>query len=140
MAIWVPGTITSRIQPDLALAIDRGVALDIGEESFEWRVTSNDASLPTDQTNLIVSVAETVDPLLVPHDLTLHTTVKTGVGLGASLAATMLGIELAATIGDQPVPLSKKLSVADFFLSPTAPPLRPRCTAAVWCSTARKTS
>ncbi|WP_054666416.1 hypothetical protein [Lacticaseibacillus camelliae] len=115
MAIWVPGTITSRIQPDLALAIDRGVALDIGEESFEWRVTSNDASLPTDQTNLIVSVAETVDPLLVPHDLTLHTTVKTGVGLGASLAATMLGIELAATIGDQPVPLSKKLSVADFF-------------------------
>lgn len=115
MAIWVPGTITSRIQPDLALAIDRGVALDIGDESFEWHITSNDDLLPTDQTNLIISVAETVDPLLVPHDLTLHTTVKTGVGLGASLAATMLGIELAATLGDKPVPLSRKLEVADFF-------------------------
>lgn len=115
MAIWVPGTITSRIQPDLALAIDRGVALEIGAESFDWHIASNDATLPTDQTNLIVSVAETVDPLLVPHELTLHTTVKTGVGLGASLAATMLGIELAAAIGDTPVPLSKKLAVADFF-------------------------
>lgn len=115
MAIWVPGTITSRIQPDLALAIDRGVALEIGPESFEWQISSNDPSLPTDQTNLIVSVAETVDPLLVPHELTLHTTVTTGVGLGASLAATMLGIELAAAVGDAPVPLSRKLEVADFF-------------------------
>ncbi|MFD1393510.1 hypothetical protein ACFQ3L_07995 [Lacticaseibacillus jixianensis] len=115
MAIWVPGTITSRIQPDLALAIDRGVALEIGQESFEWQVTSNDPTLPTDQTNLIVSVAETVDPLLVPHELTLTTTVRTGMGLGASLAATMLGIELAAALGDEPVPLSKKLAVANFF-------------------------
>ncbi|WP_338217737.1 hypothetical protein [Lacticaseibacillus salsurivasis] len=115
MAIWVPGTITSRIQPDLALAIDRGVTLSIGEESFEWQITANDQTLPTDQTNLIIDVALALDPMLVPHELTLNTTVTPSVGLGASLAATILGIELAETLSQQPITLTRKLNMAAFF-------------------------
>ncbi|WP_179395838.1 hypothetical protein [Lacticaseibacillus absianus] len=115
MKIWVPGTVTSKLQPQLALTIDRGLTVTVGPESFEWTVTHDDPTLPHDQSNLIVAVAQSVAPALMPHRLAVHSTLPCGQGLGSSLAATVAGVTLAETLGAQPLSLAARMDRVAFF-------------------------
>ncbi|WP_407895591.1 hypothetical protein [Lacticaseibacillus sp. N501-2] len=97
MRIHVPGVITSRspLGQNLATAITAGLNIDVEEESLDWQVDHAEAKLAHDQSNMIVSVADSVAPGLLPHRLVLTTDLPVGAGLGGSNAATLAGIMLA---------------------------------------------
>lgn len=97
MRIRVPGVITSRspLGQRLAVAVDAALTVSVEEESLDWVVAHHDARLPHDQTNMIVAVAESTAPWLLPHHLQITSTLPVGQGLGGSNAATLAGILLA---------------------------------------------
>ncbi|WP_461225390.1 GHMP family kinase ATP-binding protein [Lacticaseibacillus suihuaensis] len=115
MKIWVPGTVTSLVQPAFAFAIDRGVTVTVGPAWYEWEVAHADPTLPHDESNLIVAVAQTVAPGLEPHQLSVASTLPTGMGLGSSLAATLAGVSLASALGDHPLSENEQIAHTAFF-------------------------
>lgn len=121
MEIWVPGTVTSKLQPQVAVAIDRGLTVTVEAETFEWVVDHDDPTLPHDQSNLIVAVAQSVVPSLVPHHLRVTNTLPVGQGLGSSLAATIAGVTLAETLTGTPLaPADKRARIGFFEPNPPA--------------------
>lgn len=102
MRIHVPGVITSRspLGQNLATAITAGLNIDVEEESLDWQIDHHEAKLSHDESNMIVSVADSVAPGLLPHRLVLTTDLPVGVGLGGSNAATLAGIMLADQLAD----------------------------------------
>ncbi|WP_125705115.1 homoserine kinase [Lacticaseibacillus daqingensis] len=98
MKIWVPGVITSKLAPTLAVPIDWGLELAIERESLDWHIDCADPALATDQSNLIITIAQSLAPDLVPHQLRLTQTLPIGQGLGSSLAATVAGVTLVEAL------------------------------------------
>lgn len=97
MRIHVPGVITSRspLGQNLATAIAAGVTIEVKEETLDWQIDHDVPELAHDQSNMIVSVADSVAPGLLPHRLVLTADLPVGIGLGGSNAATLAGIMLA---------------------------------------------
>ncbi|WP_225046550.1 hypothetical protein [Lacticaseibacillus kribbianus] len=115
MEIWVPGTVTSLVQPAFAFAIDRGLRVAVGPAWYEWEVAHDDPTLPHDESNLIVAVAQSVVPGLEPHQLTVTSSLPTGMGLGSSLAATLAGVSLASALGAAPLAEHDLIAQTAFF-------------------------
>lgn len=100
MEIKVPSVIASRVPvlAQLAMAINLNITVTVGPETLEWEIETDQPNIPRDQTNLVVAVAEAAAPAIVPHQLTIKSTLPNGVGLGSSNAAVVAGIKLAANL------------------------------------------
>ncbi|MGY3779338.1 homoserine kinase [Isobaculum melis] len=115
MRIQVPAT-TANLGPGfdcLGLALNLFLTLDIGSPQTTWLIEHQlGADIPTDETNLIVATALSIQPDLQPHHLVVHSDIPTARGLGSSSSAIVAGIELANQLGQLELTTAEKLALA----------------------------
>lgn len=115
MRIQVPAT-TANLGPGFdscGLALNLYLTVDIIEPQSTWFIAHQlGASIPTDETNLIIETALSIQPDLPPHYLRVQTDIPTARGLGSSSSAIVAGIELANQLGQLNLTTAEKMALA----------------------------
>jgi len=97
----------------MGFAVNLYLEVEVLEESDTWQVIHDlGETIPTDETNLIVSSALEIAPDLSPKVLRITNEVPVERGLGSSSTALVAGIELAHQLGRVKLSLEEKLQLA----------------------------
>lgn len=97
----------------MGFAVNLYLEVEILEESTKWLVIHDlGDGIPTDENNLIIRAALSVDPDLKPRILRVKNEVPLERGLGSSSTALVAGIELAHQLGNITLSLDEKLKIA----------------------------
>lgn len=106
ITIKVPAT-SANLGPGfdtLGLALDSYLELTIEQESPNWFIKhAFGPHIPTDEQNLIVSSALSIDANLPAHTLQVHSPIPLARGLGSSSSAIVAGIVLAHVLRNETV-------------------------------------
>lgn len=98
MRIIVPAS-SANLGPgfdSIGVAVNRYLAMTVGEETDRWQVDHDLPNIPHDERNMIVQAAIKTSPTpLVPHRLTVVSNIPLSHGLGSSSSANVAGVELA---------------------------------------------
>ncbi|MER2225831.1 MAG: homoserine kinase [Carnobacterium sp.] len=115
MKIIVPGT-TSNLGPGFdscGLALNLYLTLEIGTETDSWIIHHQlGASIPNDETNLIIQTALSLVPKLTPRELWMESEIPATRGLGSSSAAIIAGIEMANQLAGLTLSDKEKVTLA----------------------------
>lgn len=117
-SIQVPAT-TSNLGPgfdSMGVALSLYLTVDVKGPSDVWVVEhSFGEDIPSDQRNLIVEIALSINPNVKPHHLICHSTIPMTRGLGSSSTAIIAGIELANQLGQMNLSDQEKVNFASRF-------------------------
>lgn len=115
MRIKVPAT-SANLGPGFdscGIALSLYLNLEISRPSDKWFIEHElGDSIPSDETNLIISTALKIVPDLQPHYLRMLTKIPSARGLGSSSSAIVAGIELADCIANLGMSKSDKIRLA----------------------------
>ncbi|MEK4023046.1 homoserine kinase [Sporosarcina sp. FSL W7-1283] len=118
-SVTVPAT-TANLGPGfdhLGLALSLKMTIEVSSAA-QWHIQYQDkeyASLPTDETNLIVQtiqqVASRYGQVVAPHKLVVYSDIPLGKGLGSSATAIAAGIEIASELAELHLSPQDKLRI-----------------------------
>ncbi len=117
-SIQVPAT-SANLGPgfdSMGVALSLYLTVEVRETSDTWLVEHPfGKDIPSDQTNLIVEAALSINPNIEPHHLVCHSTIPMTRGLGSSSTAIVAGIELANQLGQMNLSDRQKVNFASQF-------------------------
>ncbi|WP_054725209.1 homoserine kinase [Paucilactobacillus hokkaidonensis] len=115
MIIKVPAT-SANIGPgfdSIGIAVSLFLTIKVLGPSKTWNIRhSLGSTVPSDDTNLILSTALSIVPKLTPHHIEMITDIPMTRGLGSSSSAIVAGIELANQLGNLKLSNDEKLQFA----------------------------
>ncbi|MFC6253095.1 homoserine kinase [Secundilactobacillus hailunensis] len=115
IVIRVPAT-SANLGPgfdSIGVALHLYLTVIVEEETERWRVNhALGPDVPTDDQNLIVQAALTVNPKLKPHQLTVMSDIPVARGLGSSSTAIIAGVKIANELGEMDLSLADQVTLA----------------------------
>ena len=115
MKITVPAT-SANLGPgfdSVGIALSKYLSIDVLGEAPAWEVIHDlGASVPADESNLLVKAALKVKSDLPPQRLKMHSDIPLARGLGSSSSAIVAGIELANQLAGLHLTADEKLEIA----------------------------
>lgn len=115
MKISIPAT-SANLGPGFdscGIALNRYLTIEIHEVMDHWYIEHDlGLEIPTDKENLLLQTALSIVPNLIPHRVTMSSTIPLARGLGSSSSVIVAGIELANQLGELSLTAKEKLALA----------------------------
>jgi homoserine kinase len=115
LTITVPAT-SANLGPgfdSVGLAVNLYLTIEVLAPAHTWEIQHDlGASVPSDESNLLLETALQVAPDLSPHQLKMTSDIPLARGLGSSSSVIVAGIELANQLGQLHLSDDQKLEVA----------------------------
>lgn len=115
MRIIVPAT-SANLGPgfdSLGIALNAYLVVEVLEKTEAWLIEHPfGEGVPTDERNLVVRTALSINPELAPHHLTVTSEIPLARGLGSSSSAIVAGLMLANELGEMHLDQTMLLQLA----------------------------